>query len=92
MPRKQENIVFAMNIAASIARDRKCPHATRIRALDRFCVLAKLYDIKMQDNDPRNDGRKPEELPVTPDSADAELDRLVAERVKKYKPEGNNGR
>ena len=76
MPRKLENLEFARNIARSIAHDRKIPPATRIRALDRFCVLCKFYDLKMEDQGPRNDVKKPEELPIQT-GLDAEVDAML---------------
>ena len=76
MPRKLENLEFAKNIARSIAHDRKVPPATRIRALDRFCVLCKFYDLKMEDQDPRSNGKRPEELPIQT-GLDAEVDAML---------------
>lgn len=84
LPRKLENLEFAKNIARSIAHDRKVPPATRIRALDRFCVLCKFYDLKMEDQSPRDDGKKPEEMPIKTD-----LDRQVEEMLKRHKGENN---
>ena len=84
MPRKLENLEFAKNIARSIAGDKKIAGPTRLRALDRFCVLCKFYDLKMEDQDPRNDGKKPEEMPIQT-GLDAEVDAMV----KKFKGEKN---
>lgn len=83
MPRKLENLEFAKNISRSIAHDRKVPPATRIRALDRFCVLCKFYDLKMIDQTPQN-ANAPEELPIKTD-----LDRQVDEMLKRHKGEKN---
>ncbi len=84
LPRKLENLEFAKNIARSIAHDRKVPPASRIRALDRFCMLCKFYDLKMEDQSPRDDGKKPEEMPIKTD-----LDRQVEEMLKRHKGENN---
>jgi len=85
MPRKLENLEFAKNIARSIAHDRKVAAPTRIRALDRFCVLCKFYDLKMEDQSPRNSGKKPEEIPLQ-----TGLDADVEAMLKKFKG-GENG-
>jgi hypothetical protein len=84
MPRKLETREFLINTLRAIARDRKVSAATRVRAIDRIAVLCKFYDFKMEDQSPRDNGSKPEEVPLN-----TELDRQVAEMLKRHKGETN---
>ncbi len=84
MPRKLETREFLINTLRAIARDRKVSAATRVRAIDRIAVLCKFYDLKMEDQSPRDDGKKPEEMPIKTD-----LDRQVEEMLKRHKGENN---
>jgi len=64
VPRRMEPIKEALEVARRGMLDSKASTAVRIRFLDRFCVLNKIYSVSFDDKDSDNGGIKPEDIVI----------------------------
>lgn len=84
MPRKSDNLTFAINFAKYQSKKAKSDVEKR-RMFDRFCVLAKLLEIQLQDDAPQ--GRSSD----APVAKVPTLDEQAEEMLKKLKNGGSRG-